>query len=128
MSNICLGLWGQRPRTKNSAWFLAHGAKRRSWQETARAFQTSWDAVFRSVEMAVDWGRAGIDLTGLPAAGVDEISWQKGQFLTLVYQIHEGAKRLLAIAEERKEHSLREFFVGLDKERCGLLPFVCADM
>ena len=119
---------GKRPLTKSFAWFLAHWAKRLSWQETARAFQTSWEAVFRSVEMAVDWGRARIDLTGLTAAGVDEISWQKGKFLTLVYQINEGAKRLLYIAEERKEKSLREFFVWLGKERCGLLQFICSDM
>ncbi len=119
---------GKRPLTKSFAWFLAHWAKRLSWQETARAFQTSWEAVYRSVEMAVDRGRARVDLTGLTAAGVDEIHWQKGKFLTLVYQINEGAKRLLYITEERKEQSLREFFVWLGKERSALIQFICSDM
>ncbi|MHB8454189.1 MAG: transposase [Acidiferrobacterales bacterium] len=102
---------GKRPITKSFAWFLASWAKRLSWQEASRAFKTSWESVYRSVEMAVDWGRSRMDLTGITACGVDEIHWQKGKFLTLVYQINEGVKRLLYIAEERKESSLREFFV-----------------
>ena len=45
--------------------------------------------------MAVTWGRDRLDLTGVSALGVDEIYWKKGKFLTLVYQINEGMKRLL---------------------------------
>lgn len=119
---------GKRPLTKSFAWFLAAWAKRLSWQEASRAFKTSWESVYRSVEMAVDGGRARMDLTGITAAGVDEIAWQKGKFLTLVYQINEGAKRLLYIAEERKEESLRGFFVWLGAERAALLQFICSDM
>ncbi len=37
------------------AWFLAGWAKRLSWQEVATGFHSSWDTVYRSVRMAVEW-------------------------------------------------------------------------
>ncbi|MGB6485707.1 MAG: hypothetical protein WBE91_02360 [Steroidobacteraceae bacterium] len=55
---------GKRPLTASFAWFLASWAKLLSWQDVSRTFKTSWESVFRSVEMAVDWGRARMDLTG----------------------------------------------------------------
>ena len=54
-------------------------------------FHTSWEKVFRAVEMAVQWGRAYQDLSGVSAIGIDEIAWQRGhRYLTLVYQIEGG--------------------------------------
>ncbi|MEJ2406626.1 MAG: hypothetical protein P8171_20490 [Candidatus Thiodiazotropha sp.] len=44
---------GKRHLTKAYAWLLAGWARRLSWKEVAEAFHTSWDHVFRSVEMAV---------------------------------------------------------------------------
>ena len=35
-------------------------------------FHTSWEKVFRAVEMAVEWGRAHQDLSGITALGIDE--------------------------------------------------------
>jgi transposase len=119
---------GKRPITQSFAWFLAGWAKLLSWQVVSRCFQTSWESVFRSVEMAVDWGRARMDLTGISALGVDEIYWKKGKFLTLVYQINEGVKRLLFVIEDRQEKSLRAFFIWLGKERSALIAFICSDM
>ena len=119
---------GKRPVTQSFAWFLASWAKLLSWQVVSRRFQTSWESVFRSVEMAVDWGRERMDLTGISALGVDEIYWKKGKFLTLVYQINEGMKRLLFVVEDRQEQSLRQFFVWLGKERSALIEFICSDM
>ena len=85
---------GKHQLTTTYRWFLAGWAKRLSWQEVATVFQTSWDQVFRSVAMAVAWGRAHVDLTGIRAIGIDEIHWQHGaQFLTLVYQIDAGCTR-----------------------------------
>jgi transposase len=79
---------GKHQLTTTYQWFLATWAKRLSWQEVARVFRTSWDQVFRAVAMAVAWGRAHVDLTGIRAIGIDEIHWQHGaNFLTLVYQI-----------------------------------------
>lgn len=119
---------GKRPLTQSYAWFLASWARVLSWQQVSRSFRTSWESVFRSVEMAVDWGRQRMDLSGISAAGVDEIYWKRGKFLTLVYQINEGAKRLLYIAEDREERSLREFFEWFGAERSAGLKFLCSDM
>ena len=119
---------GKRPLTASFAWFLASWAKLLSWQDVPRTFKTSWESVFRSVEIAVDWGRARMDLTGITAAGVDEIHWRKGRFLTLVYQINEGMKRLLFVAENREETSLRKFFLWLGPERSAAIRFICSDM
>jgi transposase len=112
---------GKRPVTVSFAWFLASWAELLSWQEVAQRFQTTWESVFRSVEMAVIWGRARMDLTGITALGVDEIYWKRSKFLTLVYQINEGMKRLLFVVEDREENSLRQFFVWLGKERSALI-------
>lgn len=58
------------------------------------------DHVFRSVAMAMAWGRDHVDLTGNPAIGIDEIHWPHGSnFLTLVYQIDPTRKRLLWISQ-----------------------------
>jgi len=119
---------GKRPLTRSFAWFLASWAKRLSWQEVSRSFTTSWESVFRSVEMAVDWGRGRMDLSGISALGVDEIHYRKGRFLTLVYQINEGMKRLLFVAEDRQETSLRKFFLWFGPERTALVRFICSDM
>ncbi len=119
---------GKRPVTQSFAWFLASWAKLLSWQVVSRRFQTSRESVFRSVEMAVIWGRERLDLTGISALGVDEIYWKKGKFLTLVYQINEGMKRLLFVIENRQEKSLSRFFVWFGKERSAAIEFVCSDM
>ena len=79
--------------TTTLAWFLARWAKRLSWKETAEAFQTTWDNVFRSVKMAVAWGLTHRNLENVTAIGIDEISWGKGpKYLTLVYQIDAGRR------------------------------------
>jgi len=119
---------GKEQLTTSYRWFLARWAKRLSWQETADAFGTSWDTVFRSVKHAVFWGLVHRDLLDIEAIGVDEIQWQRGQkYLTLVYQIS-GIKRLLWISEDRTEQSLRRFFASLaDDVRAGI-RFVASDM
>lgn len=120
---------GKRPLTKSYGWFLANWAKRLSWKETAEVFRTSWESVFRSVEMAVEWGRSHQDLSGVQAIGVDEIAWKKGhKYLTLVYQIDHHCKRLLWIGEERKIKTLLGFFRWFGVERSQALKYICTDM
>jgi len=120
---------GKQQLTITYRWFLAGWAKRLSWQEVADAFCTTWENVFRSVKHAVWWGVAHRELKDIGAIGVDEIQWQRGhRYLTLVYQIDDGRKRLLWIAQERTEASLRGFFNVLsDQVRTGI-RFVCSDM
>ena len=50
------------------------------------------------------------------------------RYLTLVYQIEDGMKRLLWVAKERTEESLRGFFTSLGDEAKGSIRFVCSDM
>jgi transposase len=110
-------------------WFLARWAKRLSWDEVACIFHTTWRSVFESVKHAVWWGILHRDLDRIDAIGVDEIQWQRGHhYLTLVYQIEEGMKRLLRVAQERTEQSLRGFFQFLSAEARQSIRFVCSDM
>jgi transposase len=109
--------------------FLALWARRVSWLEVARYFQTSWRKVFFSVDYVVKYGLEHRDLSGIQAIGVDEVAWKLGhQYLTVVYQLDAGCRRLLWIGQERTEESLRAFFQEFGLERTALLRFVCSDM
>ena len=120
---------GKHHLTDTYAWFLARWAKRMSWKEVAEVFRTTWDNVFRSVQMAVGWGRQHMDLSGISVIGVDEIQWQRGHhYLTLVYQIDEHRKRLLWIGQHRKVKTLLRFFFWFGKQRSSALEFICSDM
>ena len=115
--------------TTSYRWFLARWAKRLSWKEVAEVFQTSWDNVFRAVKHAVFWGLAHRETSAIEAIGVDEIQWSRGhKYLTLVYQIDEGLKRLLWVGSERTEETLRGFCDLLSQEARAGIHFVCSDM
>ena len=118
---------GKSPITTTYAWFLARWAKMLSWKEVAISFRTTWDTVYRSVKLAVEWGLQHRDLGGIRAIGVDEVLWHRGQkYLTVVYQIDEGCRRLLWVGEGRTDACIQSFFkwFGL---RSRWLTFVCSD-
>lgn len=120
---------GKNQLTTSYRWFLATWARRLSWSETASIFRTSWDSVCRAVEHAVEWGLAHRDLSKVTALGVDEVAWARGHtYLTLLYDISDGAKRLLAVAEERTEASLRQCLESLGASVCEQVQYVCSDM
>ncbi len=109
--------------------FLASWARRLSWVETARCFRTSWDTVFRSVRWVVDYGLKNRTLENIDALGVDEVAYSKGhRYMTLVYQIDKGRKRLLGVIKDRNTGSLRGFFEEFGKQRCQSIKVVCSDM
>jgi transposase len=115
--------------TTSYRWFLARWAKRMSWQEVACIFRTNWRNVFESVKHVVFWGVFHQNLGAIEAIGVDEIQWQRGhRYLTLVYQIEDGMKRLLWVAQERTEESLRGFFQYLSDTERQSIRFICSDM
>jgi len=65
------------------------------------------------------------------AIGFDEIAWIKkvsDKFLTLVYQIDAGHRRLLWVGRSRTEQTAQDFFDEFGKARTALLRFVCSDM
>lgn len=120
---------GKHRLTDRYAWFLARWARRLSWKEVAEVFGSSWDSVFRSVEMAVEWGRAHADYSGVRAIGIDEIAWQRGhKYLTLVYQIDAHCKRLLWVGNRRKVRTLLGFFRWFGAERSREIRYICSDM
>jgi len=123
---------GKRPVTCAMMGFLARWARRLSWRETARTFQTSWEAVYRSVEWFVEWGLAHRELSGVEAIGVDEIHWGHGlradNFLTVIYQIDTQCRRLLWVGRRRSQATLRRGLKALGPEVVKGLRFVCSDM
>ena len=123
---------GKRPITRAMMGFLARWARRLSWRETARVFGTSWETVYRSVEWCVEWGLSHRTLEGVPAIGVDEIHWGKGQgganFLTVIYQIDAHCRRLLWVGQKRTQASLRRGLAALGPTIVQGLRFVCSDM
>src|SRR5664279_651902 len=123
---------GKRPVTCAMMGFLARWARRLSWLETARAFQTSWEAVYRSVDWFVQYGLAHRELRGVEAIGVDEIHWGHGlradNFLTVIYQIDTHCRRLLWVGRRRSQATLQRGLKALGPEVVRGLRFVCSDM
>ena len=120
---------GKSPVTTEYRWFLSGWARRLSWSEVASVFHSSWHTVSDAVEMAVDWGRKHVDLSGITAIGVDEMQWGKGHnYITVVYQINKNCRRLLWVGEKRTAKTLLRFFRWFGKERSAMLEFVCSDM
>jgi transposase len=120
---------GKSRLTTSYQWFLAGWARRLSWKEVATVFHTTWEHVRDSVRQAVRWGLVHRDLSGVEAIGVDEVQWQRGHhYLTLVYQIDAGCRRLLWIGRERTEASLRGGLDLLGETFCSGLRFACSDL
>jgi transposase len=123
---------GKRPWTRAMMVFLARWARRLSWKETAEAFDVSWEAVYRSVAWIVEWGLAHRELTGITAIGVDELHWRKGKlsanFLTLIYQVDEGCRRLLWVGLRRTERSFRQGLKTLGAGVVAGIRVVVSDM
>jgi transposase len=123
---------GKRPITTAMMGFLARWARHLSWRQTARAFQTSWEAVYRSVEWFVQWGLARRSLAGIEAIGIDEVHWGKGKradnFLTVIYQIDSHCRRLLWMGRRRTQATLRRGLTALGPGVVSGLRYVCSDM
>ncbi|MGE5754299.1 MAG: ISL3 family transposase [Planctomycetaceae bacterium] len=120
---------GKNHLTVAYRWFLAGWAKRLSWREVAEVFHASWDSVHRVVGFAVEWGLQRRTLSGIKALGIDEVQWQRGHhYLTLVYQIDVGPRRLLWVCLDRTEESLRGFFRTLGDEAKASIRYLCSDM
>ncbi len=120
---------GKSPVTVALAWFLAMWARETSWLKVSQRFTVSWHKVYEAVKYAVDWGMAHRDLSGVTAIGVDELAYGHGQrYLTLVYQIDQGCRRLLWIGRDRTEDTLRSFFDEFGSEFSLSLRHVCSDM
>ena len=109
--------------------FLAKWAKRLSWKEVADVFRTSWQKVYFSVRYVVGYGLKNRDLSNITAIGIDEVHFGKEhKYLTVVYQLDQGCKRLLFVGKNRTAKTLLKFFRILDKVAIARIKYVCTDM
>lgn len=123
--------WAQSEHSTCHAYrvFLARWAKRLSWSEVASIFGTTWGVVYRSIQWVVAYGLAHRSLDGVHAIGVDEIAVCTGhKYLTVVYQIDQGSRRLLWIGRERTKATFRKFFDEFGEARAKALQFIASDM
>jgi len=85
--------------------------------------------VFDSVQYVVAYGLKHRNLDNVKAIGIDEIQYLVGhKYLTLVYQIDSGCRRLLFIGRDRKAKTLLRFFYRFGKERTRQLEAICSDL
>jgi transposase len=120
---------GKYRLTQGFCLFLSHWARRLSWQETAEVFNTTWGRVYDAVRWVVEWGLEHRELDNVEAIGVDEVQFGKGHnYLTLVYQIDAGMRRLLYVGPDRTAITLLRFFHDMGRDWCGGIKFVCSDM
>jgi len=120
---------GKEHQTRPYQLFLARWARRLSWSEVAQIFRTNWENVYRAVKAVVEYGLAHRTVAGVQAIGVDEIQYGKGQkYLTVVYQLDEGCRRLLYVAQNRTVKSLLGCFRWFGRAWAAGLRYVCSDM
>lgn len=123
---------GKNQVTDHYANYLANWAKDLSWSRVAERFNTSWQTVYRAVEMVVAFGLANRRIDNVTALGVDEVQYKKGHnYMTLVYQINKGARRLLWVGEKRTKKTLRKFFADMwkiDRKFRQRIEVICSDM
>lgn len=68
-------------------------------------------------------------LDGIRSIGVDELAWKKGhKYLTLVYQLDHGQRRLLHIGQRRTTTAFNSFFDMLGEKRSKGIVFIASDM
>jgi len=119
---------GNRQLTETFCWYLASWAKVLSWKEVANRFSLGWDSVFGAVERAVEWGLENRSLENIHALGVDEIARAKGhRYLTLVYQLDKGCRRLLWIGNDRTKITFHGFFDWFGPSRSAQIKAICSD-
>lgn len=108
--------------------FLAQWARLLSWREVAERFGVSWADVYGAVKWVVRYGLRHRDLNGITALGVDEVCVGKGKFWLVLYQIDEGARRLLWIGKDRKGSTLEVLFNRLGRARLYQVRYICSDL
>jgi transposase len=123
---------GKKTITHHYSKYLADWAKEMSWKAVAIRFRTSWQTVFRAVEEVVAYGLKKRVINGVTAIGIDEVQYHVGQcYMTLVYQIDQGCRRLLWVGKDRTMKTLRRFFADMWKEDRSFrknIKVVCTDM
>lgn len=109
--------------------FLAHWARKLSWEEVALSFKVSWTDVYSSVQWVVDYGLKHRVLENIQALGIDEICVRVGRvFWVLIYQIDAHMVRLLWVGPDRTGATLMAGLNHLGDSVCAGIRYVCSDM
>jgi transposase len=109
--------------------FLAHWARKLSWEEVALSFRVSWADVYASIQWVVAYGLKHRTLENIQAVGIDEICVRVGRvFWVLVYQIDAHLVRLLWVGHDRTGDTLRAGLHQLGDSVCAGIRYVCTDM
>ena len=112
--------------------YLAGWAKEMAWQIVAKRFRTSWQTVYKAVKKIVEYGLEHREIDNVTALGIDEVQYHKGhKYMTLVYQIDLGYRRLLWVGKNRTKKTLRRFFAdmwNIDRQFRKNIRVVCTDM
>ena len=123
---------GKQRQTLHHRAFLAGWAEDLPWKRVAERFQTSWQSVYRAVQWVVEYGLEHRRLDNVEAIGVDEVQYQKGhKYLTVVYQLDAGCRRLLWVGKDRTIKTLEGFFSDMTDAESAFkdnVKFVCSDM
>src|SRR5262249_14210874 len=128
---VGMGSWwgGQNRLAGTNCWEPGARGQRVGVGEGGPVLLPSGGSGCRAVGHAGGWGVARGETCQLTGLGVDEIAWARGHtYLTLLYDIGGQTKRLLAVAEERKEASLRSCLDSLGDPVCLGVKYVCSDM
>lgn len=109
--------------------FLAHWARKLSWEEVALSFRVSWADVYASVQWLVEYGLQHRRLENIQAIGIDEICVRVGRvFWVLIYQIDPHMVRLLWVGHDRSGPTLLTGLNALGDSVCAGIRYVCSDM
>jgi len=109
--------------------FLAHWARKLSWQEVALSFGVAWADVYASIQWVVEYGLKHRTLEKIQAIGIDEICVRVGRvFWVLIYQIDAHLVRLLWVGPDRSGDTLLAGLNQLGDSVCAGIRFVCSDM
>lgn len=77
----------------------------------------------------VRWGLKHRDMSDIEAIGVDEVQYHRGHhYLTVVYQIDAGRRRLLGVFDKRTVKSLLGGFREFGAQKSRQIRYVCSDM
>jgi len=123
---------GKQRKTLVYLAYLAGWAEDLPWKRVAERLRTSWQSVYRAVQWVVEYGLEHRSLDNVTAIGVDEIQYLKGhKYLTVVYQLDAGCRRLLWVGKKRTIKTLEKFFedmIAVAPKFSNNVRFVCSDM
>lgn len=119
---------GKSSISRQFASYLASWAKVMSWGDVAERFGVNWNAVHSAVQQIVNYGLEKRDISNIEAIGVDEVAWRTNhRYMTLVYQIDAGERRLIWVGENRTEETMDDFFIDVGLEMLRKAPEAVAD-